>query len=184
MTSFLAEIASNPATQILRTTPACPMVIAGGASSATTTPTITNGCGLSQTVSLGTPADPKMIYFRGDPATSSQFAGLTMNRMIQGAGILIVEDGTLEQGGSLRWDGLVIVTGKHVSAAFRSGSDTTIYGALTGMESQPNESSGSFGFILDDNIDFRVRSSKQNLDLVQQMLALHRILSWRELAGR
>ena len=39
------------------------------------------------------------------------------------------------------------------------------------MESLPNESGGSFDFFLDDNIDFRVRSSKQNLDMVQQMLA-------------
>jgi hypothetical protein len=29
-------------------------------------------------------------------------------------------------------------------------------------------------------MDFKVRSSKQNLDMVQQMLAVHKILSWRE----
>jgi len=100
--------------------------------------------------------------------------------MISGAGILIVEDGGLQQHGNLRWDGLVIVTGKHVSAAFRSGSNTTIYGALTDLASPPSESGGSFDFFLDDNIDFRVRSSKANLDMVQQMLAMHKIHSWRE----
>lgn len=178
MASFLSDIASNPATRTLQSTRACPLVMAGGNSSATAMPTLTNGCGLSQTVSLGTSANPKMVYVRGDPDTSSPFAGLTMNGMIQGAGILIVEDGELQQYGNLRWDGLVIVTGKHVSATFRSGSNTTIYGALTGMESVPT--GGSVDFVLDDNIDFRVRSSKQNLDMVQQMLSVHKILSWRE----
>ena len=180
MASFLSDIASNPATQILPTTQACPMVMTGGNSSATTTPRITNGCGLSQTVSLGTTSDPKMIYFRGDPAASSPFAGLTMNGMVQGAGILIVEEGALQQYGNLRWDGLVIVTGKDVSAAFRSGSNTTIYGALTGVGSQPTESGGHFAFLLDNEVEFRVLSSKQNLDMVQQMLSVHKILSWRE----
>ena len=154
--------------------------MSGGAAAATSTPTLTNGCSMNQTVSLGTTADPKMVYFRGDPDTSSAFAGLTVNNMVSGAGILIVEDGDLQQYGNLRWDGLVIVTGQYVSAAFRTGSNTTIYGALTGMESQPAESSGYFDFFMDTNLDFRVRSSKQNLDIVQQMLSVHKILSWRE----
>jgi hypothetical protein len=124
--------------------------------------------------------DPKMVYFRGDPDTTSAFAGLTMRESVTGAGILIVEDGDLQQYGNLRWDGLVIVTGQYVSAAFRTGSDTTIYGALTGMESRPAESSGLFDFFLDRNMNFRVRNSKQNIDMVQSMLAVHRILSWRE----
>jgi hypothetical protein len=180
MSGFLSQIASNPATAILQSTQACPIVMTGGAATATSTPTLTNGCSMNQTVSLGTTADPKMVYFRGDPDTSSAFAGLTVNNMVSGAGILIVEDGDLQQYGNLRWDGLVIVTGQYVSAAFRTGSNTTIYGALTGMESQPAESSGYFDFFMDTNLDFRVRSSKQNLDMVQQMLSVHKILSWRE----
>ena len=180
MASFLSRIASNPAARILQSTQACPMVMVGGTSSATATPTITNGCGLSQTLSLGTPAAPQLVYFRGDPDAGAPFAGLTISNMISGAGILIMEDGGLQQHGNLRWDGLVMVTGKHVSAAFRSGSNTTIYGALTDLASQPSEPGGSFDFFLDDNIDFRVRSSKANLDMVQQMLAMHQIHSWRE----
>jgi hypothetical protein len=180
MSSFLSQIASNPATTILQSTQACPIVMTGGTSSATSTPTLTNSCGMNEPVNLGTTSDPKMLYFRGDPNASSAFAGVTMNQMIQGAGILIVEDGDLQQYGHLRWDGIVVVTGRHVSAAFRTGSNTTIYGALTGMESVPTESGGLFDFFMDQNLDFRVRSSKQNLDMVQQMLAMHRILSWRE----
>lgn len=180
MSTFLNQIAANPATQILQSTQACPIVMTGGSSSATSTPTLTNGCSMNQTVNLGSVTDPKMVYFRGDPDTSSAFAGLTMRERVQGAGILIVEDGDLQQYGNLRWDGLVIVTGQYVSAAFRTGSDTTIYGALTGMESRPNESSGLFDFFLDRNMNFRVRNSKENIDMVQSMLAVHRILSWRE----
>ena len=180
MSNFLSQIASNPATTILQSTQACPIVMTGGTSGPTSTPTLTNGCSMNQTVNLGTTTDPKMVYFRGDPDTSSAFAGLTMRNMVQGAGILIVEDGDLQQYGNLRWDGIVIVTGQYVSAAFRTGSNTTIYGALTGMETRPNESSGYFDFFMDQNLDFRVRSSKQNLDMVQQMLAVHKILSWRE----
>lgn len=180
MTSFLTQIAGNPATTILQSTQACPIVMTGGASTATSSPTLTNGCSMNQTVNLGSTSDPKMVYFRGDPDTSSAFAGLTMNNMIQGAGILIVEDGDLQQYGNLRWDGLVIVTGQYVSAAFRANSNTTIYGALTGMESNVNEAQGYFDFFMDTNVDFRVRSSKQNIDMVQQMLSVHKILSWRE----
>ena len=51
------------------------------------------------------------------------------------------------------------------------------------MESLPDDSGGSFDFLLDDNIDFRVRASKQNLDMVQQMLSVHKILTWRESPG-
>jgi hypothetical protein len=180
MSSFLSQIASNPATTVLQSTQACPIVMTGGTGSATSTPTLTNGCGMNQTVNLGTTSDPKMVYVRGDPDAASAFGGVTVKNMVQGAGILIVEDGDLQQHGHLRWDGIVIVTGQHVSAAFRTGSNTTIYGAITGMESGPTESGGLFDFFMDQNLDFRIRSSKQNLDMVQQMLALHRILSWRE----
>lgn len=180
MNGFLQQIASNPATTILQSTQACPIVMTGGASTATSTPTLTNGCSMNQPVNLGTTSDPKMVYFRGDPDTSSTFAGVTLNNMVAGAGILIIEDGDFQQYGNLRWDGLVIVTGQYVSAAFRAGSNTTIYGALTGMESQPTESSGLFDFFIDQNLDLRIRSSKQNLDMVQQMLSVHKILSWRE----
>jgi hypothetical protein len=180
MNTFLQQIASNPATQILQSTQACPIVMTGGTSTATSTPTLTNSCSMNQTVNLGTTSDPKMVYFRGDPDASSTFAGLTLNNVVTGAGILIIEDGDFQQYGSLRWDGIVIVTGQYVSVAFRSGSNTTIYGALTGMGSQPTESSGLFDFFIDQNLDLRIRSSKQNLDMVQQMLAVHKIIGWRE----
>lgn len=180
MASFLAQIASNPVTQVLQSTEACPIVMTGGTGAATSTPSLTNGCGMNHTVNLGTTSEPKVVYVRGDPEASSPFAGLTMHRMIQGAGILIVEDGGLQQYGDLRWDGVVVVTGQQAAVAFRAGSHTTIYGALTGMTTRPTQASDFFALVMDQDMDLRVRSSKQNLDMVQQMLAVHRILSWRE----
>ena len=47
---------------------------------------------------------------------------------------------------------------------------------MTDLASPPSESGGSFDFFLDDNIDFRVRSSKANLDMVQQMRDMDRFL--------
>ena len=180
MTSFLSQIVSNPGTQVLSSTAACPLVMAGGAGATTSTPAVTNGCGLSQAVNLGTTGDPKIVYVRGDPGASTSLTALTLSGMIQGAGILIVEDGDLQQHGSLRWDGVVIVTGPQVSIAFRGGSTTTIYGALTSMETRPSAASGPYSVFIDDELDFRARMSRQNLDMAQQMLALHTILSWRE----
>jgi hypothetical protein len=179
MSDFLSRIASNPAAQLLESSAACPMVMAGG-SRPTSTPSLTNGCGLNQTVSLGTVSAPRIVYVRGDPNAGSRFPALTVSQTIEGAGILIVENGDLQQQGTLRWDGLVLVAGPSVSAAFRSGSMTTIYGALAGLASRPDQPDGLFALFMDDGLDFRVRSSKQNVDMVQRMLALHTILSWRE----
>ena len=158
--------------------------MAGGSGNPTSTPSLTNGCGLNQTVSLGTVSAPRIVYVRGDPNAGSRFAALTVSQAIEGAGILIVENGDLQQQGTLRWDGLVLVTGPSVSAAFRSGSMTTICGALAGLASRPDQPDGLFALFMDDGLDFRVRSSKQNVDMVQRMLALHTILSWRESAVR
>lgn len=180
MTAFLSQIAANPATRALSSSPACPLVMAGGVGAATSTPTVANGCGLSQTLDLGTTSDPKIVHVRGDASATTPLTALILNGRIQGAGILIVENGNLEQGGSLHWDGVVIVTGPHVSAAFRSGSATTVYGALTSMETAPSAAGGSYSVFIDDDLDFRVRASRQNLDMAQQMLAVHTILTWKE----
>lgn len=179
MATFLAQIAQNPVTQIVQSTQACPITMTGAAGDPSN-PTIANTCGMNQPLALGTPSDPKMVYFRGDPDPSSQFAGVTTAGTISGAGILIIEDGDFQQYANFRWDGLVMVTGKYVSSAFRVGSSTTIYGALVANETMPTELGGFFDFFIDGNASFRTRSSKQNLDMVQSMLSVHRIISWRE----
>jgi hypothetical protein len=179
MQNFLTQIVQNPVTTVIQSTQACPIVMTG-ASADPSNPTLTNGCGMNQPVALGTPSDPKMVYFRGDPDPTSQFAGVTTGGTITGAGILIIEDGDFQQYANFRWDGIVLVTGKYVSSAFRTGSTTTIYGALVANETMPAEAGGFFDFFIDGDASFRTRSSKQNLDMVQSMLAVHRIISWRE----
>ena len=48
------------------------------------------------------------------------------------------------------------------------------------METLPGAAGGAYSVFIDDELDFRVRASRQNLDMAQQMLALHTILTWRE----
>jgi hypothetical protein len=189
MSGFLTQVASNKATTIVQSKQACPLVLTG--SSTPNQPTLTtsaassSGCApgtpLGEPLDLGTTTNPKLVYFRGDPDTSSLFAGLTMKETVRGAGILVIEDGDFQQYSNFRWDGIVIVTGKYVSAALRTGGNTRIYGALVAMESVPTEAGGFYDFYIDKGANVRVRASKRNLDMAQLLLALHKILSWREL---
>jgi hypothetical protein len=157
-----------------------------GTSTPTNTPTLTNGCsganGVNQALDLGTRANPKLVYFKGDIDTSSAFTGLQMNSGIKGAGILVVEDGDLKNFGNLTWDGVVIVTGHYIGAGFMSGSDTLIRGALVANEKEPGEASGFFEFYLDGNANsLSVHQSKQNIDMIQLIKGNHTITNWREL---
>ena len=194
MSNFLTKLANFPGTQIFQSTMACPMILAGNSSDASQ-PTLRNNnggtggssCTVNQTLDLGSQSNPKLVYFRGQLDTTSAFTGLALNSAstnppIKGAGILVVEDGDLKNYGNFEWDGLVIVTGSYVSAAFMSGSNTKVRGALTGMESQPGEAAGYFDFYLNALANqFSVRYAKQNVDMVQIMRALHSMSSWREI---
>jgi Tfp pilus assembly protein PilX len=184
MAAYLNAVRSYAGTTILQSTQACPMQITG-TSTPTSTPTLTNGCtgaaGVNQTLDLGSRSNPKLVYFKGDIDTSSQFTGLTINSGIKGAGVLVIEDGDLKQLGNFTWDGVVIVTGSYVGAGFRSGSTTTIRGAFVANEAVAGEAAGFFEFLMDDNTTFSVRNSKQNLDQVQLMRGNTTITNWREL---
>jgi len=185
LADYLTAVKSYAGTTILQSTQACPMQITG-TTTPTSTPTLTNGsgagCGMSQTLDLGSRSNPKLVYFKGDVDTTSAFTGLTMNSGIKGAGVLVIEDGDLRQLGNFTWDGVVIVTGSYVGAGFRTGSSTTIRGAFVANETQSGEASGFFEFLLDSGATgFSVRSSKQNLDLVQVMRGNTTITNWREL---
>jgi len=175
---FVNHVASNPATTVLRSTAGCPMVVAGSAAGLTNEPGLTNGCGVNTTVNLGSRQDPKLVFFRGDAGS----AGLTVHRGIKGAGILVVEDGGLRNHGSLEWDGLVIVTGQSTSMGFMAGSDTIIRGAAVASESNAGGAFGSLDFSVDGAIrGLSIRSSQQNVDMVQSMRSLHSITNWREI---
>ena len=204
MADFVNKLGSYPGTTVLQSTMACPMRLTGRSGSGNEAkPTISNGSGSGcssllpaagtvagcsgRCLDLGDRNNPKLVYFRGELDTTSAFTGLRLNDEdddppIKGAGILIIEDGDLRNYGSFEWDGIVIVTGRYTSAAFFSGSVTKIRGALTAVESEAGEASGYFEFYLNaDANDFKVKASKQNIDLVQRMRGFHSMSSWREI---
>ena len=194
MQTFLSKLAAHPATTVLQSTMACPMILMGN-SSDSSRPTLRNNnggtggasCNMNQTLDLGTRTNPKLVYFRGDLDTSSTFVGLQLNTsgsdpVIKGAGILIIEDGDFEQYGNFEWDGIVIATGRYTAAVFENSSNTKIRGALAALETRPDETSGFNEFYLAaQNNNFSIRSSKQNLDMAQKVFGLHTMSSWREI---
>ncbi|HBH04263.1 MAG TPA: hypothetical protein DDZ42_20515 [Candidatus Rokubacteria bacterium] len=194
MATFLAQLATYPGTQIFQSTKACPMKL-NGSGSQPNRPTLVNNnggtggasCTMNQTLDLGDRDNPKLVYFRGELDSSSSFTGLQVGTnasdpSIRGAGILVVEDGDFKQMTNFKWDGLVIVTGRYVGAGFMTSSTTTIRGAFLANETMAGEANGYFEFYLNALANkFTVRSSKQNLDMVQQMRGLHSMSSWREI---
>jgi len=180
MQNFLNTLAANPKTQILQSTMSCPMQITGGSGSPTSTPTLTNGCGVNQTLNLGTPSDPQLIYFRGDLDPTSAFTGLGINGKIQGAGILVVEDGDLKNFGTLNWQGIVVVTGRYVGAGFMDSSTTNINGAFVSNETVWNETNGYYELYIGTQTGSTTfHYSKQALDMMKTIRAFHTVYGWR-----
>ena len=191
MQNFLTQLASFSGTTVLQSTIACPMVLTGSAGNPpTSTPTLTNGCGVSQTLDLGTRQNPKLVYFRGELDPSSAFTGLRLQSKIQGAGILVVEDGDLRTFGEFKWDGIVIVTGRYVSSIFDRGSQVNIIGATVANETVACEGGGGScpanpfpgtyydGYFNATNVT--LRNSQESLDNVQRKL-LFKMSTWREI---
>jgi Tfp pilus assembly protein PilX len=77
----------------------------------------------------GTPLQPKIVYVQGDGGGDG---ALRMSGDSSGTGILIVEDGSLELGGTFRWNGPVIVTGRGAGVRSPGGraEERAIRGAL------------------------------------------------------
>ena len=197
MLNFLTKLAANPATTIIQSSMACPLVLTGttGSPTAPTLSTAGSGCPgnppIGQLLNLGTPADPKLVYFRGDLDTSSNFTGLNLQGTIRGAGILVVEDGDLAvntsgaglningRGVDFYWDGLVIVTGRYVGSGFRATSNTEIRGAFISNEAIWNEAAGYYEFLNQAN-SLAIRNSTQNINMALRAAYNQRIISWRE----
>jgi hypothetical protein len=197
MLAFLSKLAANPATTVIQSSLACPLVLTGavGTATAPTLSTAGSSCPgnppIGQTVNLGTPTDPKLVYFRGDLDTSSTFTGLNLVGTIQGAGILVVEDGDLAintsgaglsirgRGVDFYWDGLVIVTGRYVGTGFRSTSNTEIRGAFISNEAIWDEAAGYYEFLNQAN-SLAIRNSTQNINMALRAAYNQRIISWRE----
>ena len=180
MQNFVNALAANPKTQILQSTMACPMQINGGGGSPTSMPTLTNGCGVNQTLNLGTPSDPQLIYFRGDLDPTSAFTGLTVNGQIQGAGILVIEDGDFKNLGTLNWQGAILVTGRYVGAGFMNGSTTNINGAFVSNETVWSETNGYYEvYIGTQTGSATFHYSQQALDMMKTIRAFHTVYGWR-----
>jgi hypothetical protein len=197
MQTFLNKLAANPATTIIQSSMACPLVLTGttGAPTAPTLSTAGSSCPgnppIGSTVNLGTPADPKLIYFRGELDTSSNFTGLKLLGSVKGAGILVVEDGDLSistsgaglsiqgRGVDFYWDGIVIVSGRYIGTGFRGGSNAEIRGAFVSNETIWNEAAGYYEFLSQAN-SMAIRNSTQNINTALRAAYNQRIISWRE----
>ncbi|MEX2223779.1 MAG: PilX N-terminal domain-containing pilus assembly protein [Candidatus Rokuibacteriota bacterium] len=195
--SFLDNLASNSSTQIIQSTQSCAHPAGGSPHNkaeglrmaSTASPgqvTVTNNCTgpqqINQTVNLGSPTAPTMLYIKGEYDISSNFVGLAADgsQPVQGYGILVVEDADMSFFGSnFRWDGIVIVTGRYVGVGFRSNSNTEVRGALIGNEGISGEAGGFFEF-LNQSTNMKIRSSQENIDMALNALFNMRITTYRE----
>jgi hypothetical protein len=178
---------------------ACPLRLTGAVGTPTT-PVLSStgnqaGClgnpPIGSNLNMGTPTDPKLVYFRGELDTSSNFTGLNITGTVRGAGILVVEDGDLSittSGAGLNvsgrnvdfyWDGIVIVTGRYVGTGFRGGSNVEIRGAFVANETIWNEAAGYFEFLTQADT-LALRNSSQNINMALRAAYNQRIISWRE----
>ena len=173
MDDFVSAVAANPATTVLQSTQACPVAVTGGASGSTNAPTVSNGCGPTTSAYLGSRHDPRVVFVRGD---------VTLDQGLRGAGLLVVQDGQLTSLGDLEWDGLVIVAGRSTALIVTGRGRTIIRGGAIASESSPPGTAGASDFaIRADGGSVSIRASKQNVEMVQAMRALHSITNWREL---
>ena len=197
---FMTNLAANPATQIIQSTQECQFASSGShdkpegirlnSTASSNVVTVRNNCSaasgkqINQSINLGTPTSPQMIYFKGEYDPTSNFVGVGVDgtQPIQRYGLLVVEDADLAffQTGKFRWDGIVLVTGRNVAVAFKGDSDTEIRGALIGSETNPNEPGGYFEFYNRTTDTMLIRASKQNIDMALQALYNMRITSYRE----
>ena len=199
MQNFLNKLGANPATTVIQSSMACPLRLTGAVGTPTT-PVLSStgnqaGClgnpPIGSNLNMGTPLDPKLVYFRGELDTSSNFTGLNITGTVRGAGILVVEDGDLSittSGAGLNvsgrnvdfyWDGIVIVTGRYVGTGFRGGSNVEIRGAFVANETIWNEAAGYFEFLTQADT-LALRNSSQNINMALRAAYNQRIISWRE----
>jgi len=115
----------------------------------------------------GTTSSPKIVYVGGAPADTAGIS-LRIGGNSAGAGILIIENGAAEIGGSFRWNGVVIVTGKNVGIRYLGGGDQQIYGATIVNELNARAAAG---FTSNASGNGSLLYSREALDLVQNALS-------------
>ena len=93
---------------------------------------------LESSTCWGTSARPKVVYIRGArPDVGTRYTALSLAGDSSGTGVLIIENGVVEVGGSFRWNGPIITTGRNVGIRFRGDGDQVIYGAVVVNELNP-----------------------------------------------
>jgi Tfp pilus assembly protein PilX len=93
---------------------------------------------LESSTCWGTSARPKVVYIRGAmPNVGTRYTSLSLAGESSGTGVLIIENGIVEIGGSFRWNGPVIATGRNVGIRFRGDGNQVVYGAAVVNELDP-----------------------------------------------
>jgi len=93
---------------------------------------------LESSTCWGTSARPKVVYIRGArPDVGTRYTALSLAGDSSGTGVLIIENGVVEVGGSFRWNGPIITTGRNVGIRFRGDGDQVIHGAVVVNELNP-----------------------------------------------
>ncbi len=86
----------------------------------------------------GTNAHPKIVYVRGAlPDAGTRYTSLSLGGTSSGTGILIVENSVVEIGGTFRWNGPIVATGRNVGIRFRGDGPQAVYGAAIVNELNP-----------------------------------------------
>jgi Tfp pilus assembly protein PilX len=87
----------------------------------------------------GTTARPKIVYVRGALSeVASRYTSLSLAGTSSGTGILVVENSVMEIGGSFRWNGPIVVTGRNVGLRFKGDGSQSVYGATIVNELNPS----------------------------------------------
>jgi Tfp pilus assembly protein PilX len=93
---------------------------------------------LENSTCWGTSARPKVVYIRGAmPNVGTRYTSLSLAGESSGTGVLIIENGIVEIGGSFRWNGPIIATGRNVGIRFRGDGNQVVYGAAVVNELDP-----------------------------------------------
>lgn len=195
--NFLNQLKALPTTTLLTSTKACQAKLKGDPKSPTQ-PTLSysggsgrSSCPPNQTVDLGTPDSPKLVFFNPEREYNGAFPGLDVQagQPIKGAGILVVMDGDMNVFSDLQWDGIVFVTGQRVGLGIKGNGKMTVHGAVVVLEDQWDEALSSsqkpYGYTGDFNTmnsaSATYRNSSQNIAMAQNMSTLKRMWGWREM---
>jgi hypothetical protein len=115
----------------------------------------------------GTTNRPKIVYVGGAPSLGSPRPTLGVSGESSGAGILVVENASVEIDGNFRWNGLIVVAGQDAALRYRGSGTQAVYGGLIVDEPSSAGTTRLSGNARDKTF---ILYSKESLDLVQRAL--------------